>query len=59
MSVLASRKIKKSEDFIVSGYGMGLFYVALAMAAEYMGGLGTIGIAERASRTVWGRFGIT
>jgi len=54
MSVLAARRVKKSEDFIVSGYGMGMFYVALAMAAEYMGGLGTIGCAERAFKNGMG-----
>ena len=37
MSVLAARRVKKSEDFIVSGYGMGMFYVALAMAAAIHG----------------------
>jgi SSS family solute:Na+ symporter len=44
----ASRRIKKSEDMLVSGRCLGLFFVACSLAAEYMGGLGTIGVSERA-----------
>jgi Na+/proline symporter len=33
---------------LVSGRTLGLFFVACALAAEYMGGLGTVGVAERA-----------
>lgn len=46
--VLASRRIKSSEDMLVSGRSLGLFFVACALAAEYMGGLGTIGVSARA-----------
>lgn len=46
--LLASRRIKSSEDMLVSGRSLGLFFVACALAAEYMGGLGTIGVSERA-----------
>ena len=33
---------------LVSGRSLGLFFVACALAAEYMGGLGTIGVSETA-----------
>ena len=33
---------------LVSGRTLGLFFVACSLAAEYMGGLGTIGVSERA-----------
>lgn len=46
--LLASRKVKNSEDMLVGGRSLGLFFVACALAAEYMGGLGTIGVSERA-----------
>lgn len=46
--LLASRKVKSSEDMLVSGRSLGLFFVACSLAAEYMGGLGTIGVSERA-----------
>ena len=46
--IIASRKIKKSEDMLVSGRSLGLFFVACSLSAEYMGGLGTIGVSERA-----------
>jgi SSS family solute:Na+ symporter len=46
--ILASRRVKSSEDMLVSGRSLGLFFVACALAAEYMGGLGTIGVSERA-----------
>ncbi len=46
--LLASRRIKQSEDMLVSGRSLGLFFVACSLAAEYMGGLGTIGVSERA-----------
>jgi SSS family solute:Na+ symporter len=45
---LAARRIKSSEDMLVSGRSLGLFFVACALAAEYMGGLGTVGVSERA-----------
>lgn len=45
---LASRRVSNSEDMLVSGRSLGLFFVACALAAEYMGGLGTIGVSERA-----------
>ncbi len=48
LGAMASRKIKGSEDMMVSGRKMGLFYVGMAIAAEYVGGLGTVGCAERA-----------
>ncbi len=44
----ASRRVKNSEDMLVSGRSLGLFFVACALAAEYMGGLGTIGVSETA-----------
>jgi len=46
--VLASRRVKSSEDMLVSGRTLGLFFVACSLAAEYMGGLGTIGVSETA-----------
>jgi SSS family solute:Na+ symporter len=45
---LASRRIKKCEDMLVCGRTLGVFFVACSLAAEYMGGLGTIGVSERA-----------
>jgi len=48
LSCFASRRVKGSEDMLVSGRNMGLFFVACSVAAEYIGGLGTIGCAERA-----------
>jgi len=46
--LFASRRIKRSEDMLVSGRALGLFFVACSLSAEYMGGLGTIGVSERA-----------
>ncbi|MDJ0766469.1 MAG: sodium:solute symporter family protein [Myxococcota bacterium] len=46
--ILASRRVKNSEDMLVSGRSLGLFFVACALSAEYMGGLGTIGVSARA-----------
>lgn len=46
--LIASRRIKSSEDMLVSGRCLGLFFVACSLSAEYMGGLGTIGVSERA-----------
>jgi SSS family solute:Na+ symporter len=48
IGALASRRIKSSEDMLVSGRSLGLFFVACSLAAEYMGGLGTVGVSERA-----------
>ncbi|UCF04042.1 MAG: sodium:solute symporter family protein [bacterium] len=45
---LASRRIKGCEDMLVCGRTLGIFFVACSLAAEYMGGLGTIGVSERA-----------
>lgn len=38
--------MKASEDLLVAGRNLGLMYVSVSIAAEYMGGLGTIGTAE-------------
>lgn len=46
--ILASRRVTSSEDMLVSGRSLGLFFVACSLAAEYMGGLGTIGVSETA-----------
>lgn len=43
---LAAKKVEGSEDLLVAGRGLGIMLVAVSMAAEYMGGLGTIGVAE-------------
>ncbi len=48
IGTLASRRVKSSEDMLVSGRSLGLFFVACSLAAEYMGGLGTVGVSERA-----------
>ena len=48
IGALASRRVKSSEDMLVSGRSLGLFLVACSLAAEYMGGLGTVGVSERA-----------
>jgi SSS family solute:Na+ symporter len=48
IGALASRRVKSSEDMLVSGRSLGLFFVACSLAAEYMGGLGTVGVSERA-----------
>jgi SSS family solute:Na+ symporter len=46
LGILAVRKVKASEDLLVAGRNLGLMYVSVSIAAEYMGGLGTIGTAE-------------
>jgi len=46
LGVLALRKVKASDDLLVAGRNLGLMYVAVSIAAESMGGLGTIGTAE-------------
>jgi len=46
LGVLAVRKVKASDDLLVAGRNLGLMYVSVSIAAEYMGGLGTIGTAE-------------
>ena len=40
------RKVRASDDLLVAGRNLGLMYVSVSIAAEYMGGLGTIGTAE-------------
>ena len=46
LGVLAVHKVKASDDLLVAGRNLGLMYVSVSIAAEYMGGLGTIGTAE-------------
>ena len=46
LGILAMKKVKGSEDLLVAGRSLGLMYVSVSIAAEYMGGLGTIGTAE-------------
>lgn len=46
LGILAVRKVKASEDLLVAGRNLGVMFVAVSIASEYMGGLGTIGTAE-------------
>ena len=46
LGILAMKKVKSSEDLLVAGRNLGMIYVSVSIAAEYMGGLGTIGTAE-------------
>ena len=46
LGILAMKKIKGSEDLLVAGRNLGMMFVSVSIAAEYMGGLGTIGTAE-------------
>ena len=46
LGILAMKKIKSSEDLLVAGRNLGMMFVSVSIAAEYMGGLGTIGTAE-------------
>jgi len=46
LGIFAVRKVKASEDLLVAGRNLGVMFVAVSVAAEYMGGLGTIGTAE-------------
>jgi len=46
VGILAMKKVKDSEDLLVAGRNMGMMFVSVSIAAEYMGGLGTIGTAE-------------
>ena len=46
LGILAMKKVKGSEDLLVAGRNLGMMYVSVSIAAEYMGGLGTIGTAE-------------
>ncbi len=40
------KKVKGSDDLLVAGRNLGMMYVSVSIAAEYMGGLGTVGTAE-------------
>jgi len=42
----AMKKVKGSEDLLVAGRNLGVMFVAVSVASEYMGGLGTIGTSE-------------
>lgn len=42
LGLLAVRKVKGSEDLLVAGRNLGVMFVAVSVAAEYMGGLGTV-----------------
>ena len=46
LGLLAMRKVKGSEDLLVADRNLGMMFVSVSIAAEYMGGLGTIGTAE-------------
>jgi len=46
LGILAMKKVKGSEDILVAGRSLGMMFVSVSIAAEYMGGLGTIGTAE-------------
>ena len=46
LGIIAMKKVKGSEDLLVAGRTLGMMYVSVSIAAEYMGGLGTIGTAE-------------
>jgi len=46
LGLLAVKKVKDSEDLLVAGRNLGMMFVSVSIAAEYMGGLGTIGTAE-------------
>jgi len=46
LGILAMKKVKGSEDLLVAGRSLGMMFVSVSIAAEYMGGLGTIGTAE-------------
>ena len=46
LGLLAMKKVKDSEDLLVAGRNLGVMFVSVSIAAEYMGGLGTIGTAE-------------
>ena len=46
LGILAMKKVKGSEDILVAGRSLGMMFVSVSIAAEYMGGLETIGTAE-------------
>lgn len=46
LGILAMKKVKGSDDLLVAGRNLGMMYVSVSIAAEYMGGLGTVGTAE-------------
>jgi len=46
LGVYAMKKVKGSEDLLVAGRNLGMMFVSVSVAAQYMGGLGTIGTAE-------------
>jgi len=46
LGIVAMKKVKGSEDLLVAGRSLGMMFVSVSIAAEYMGGLGTIGTAE-------------
>lgn len=46
IGIYAMKKVKSSEDLLVAGRTLGIMFVSVSVAAEYMGGLGTIGTAE-------------
>jgi len=43
---LAVRKVKVAEGLLVAGRNLGVMFVSVSVATEYIGGLGTIGTAE-------------
>jgi solute:Na+ symporter, SSS family len=46
LGIYAVKKVKGSEDLLVAGRSLGMMFVSVSVAAQYMGGLGTIGTAE-------------
>jgi len=47
LGLLAMKKVKDSEDLLVAGRNLGMMFASISIAAEYMGGLGTIGAARK------------
>lgn len=46
VGVLAARKAKNSDEYLVAGRNMGVFMCSAAIAGEWIGGTSTIGTAE-------------
>lgn len=43
LGLLVMKKVKGSEDLLVAGRNLGIMFVSVSIAAEYMSGLGLLG----------------
>jgi len=53
LGLLVMKKVKGSEDLLVAGRNLGIMFVSVSIAAEYMSGLGLLGQPSWLLPVVW------